>query len=235
MRWNLLALALAGWQGQAAATAIPMREAAKFSDKMSCTIDGAATFSASGAQVRITRLGAVEGPAVLSFGLGMTAASNGQTHEIDTGAIELPAKEGHYQFPRPGQDGAWSSVYRIRNGANAVVEDYTGKAWWQFYGVAAQGAQARLMLDIDRLNELELGRRYGRPLRFNMSGQFRFNAAWAAGVDGKLAQACRAATPWSIPAAAPAVDARRDPAACGVRQHLVECAFEVYLELPYRR
>lgn len=219
MAWAAAALALGGLHGLASATSVPMPEEPIFSDKMSCTIDGATTFSASGAQVNIKRLSATEGRVVMSLGLGMTVASNGQTHEIATGAFELPAEEGSYRFPKAGSAGAWSSVYRIRDGEQRLVEDYTGSAWWQLHGGAGPGQepepepgpepgpepQASLMLDITELEILRMARRPERTMRFNVGGTFRFNAARAGSVKG---------------APPPA------------REHLIECAFKVYLELP---
>lgn len=232
MGWCMLAAALAGCQEQVAqASANEPKDAAPgAASTMSCIIDGATAFSASGKKVSVASLGST--PGTVSLGLGMHAASIGRAHDISTGLVELPIAPGSYQFPKPGTAGASGGFYRIRNDANETLEDYTGSAYGQFYALAEQDPQARLVLDITRFQTLPAS--VPKTQRISLAGTFRFNAAYAAKADGKLRDACtleaiqRSMTSQGKPGLYP----RFNPELCGAKQHRIECKFDVTQDVP---
>lgn len=228
--WCALAVALGGC-GKHAAQAGDKQAGNKQAgnsgpvNTMSCTIDGATTFSASGEKVSVGSLGG--DAATVSLGLGMHADSIGRTHAISTGLLTVPTAPGSYEFPKPGTPGMSPADYRIRNDANETLEDYTGAGYSQFYALSEQDPQARLVLDITRFDKLPA--KTPNTQRVRLAGTFRFNAAYAPYVNGNLPDACtieaiqRAMTSQGKPGAYP----RFNPALCAAKKHRVECKFDV--------
>lgn len=228
--WCALALALGGCGKQEAQAGSGQAGAGQAGNSgpantMRCTIDGATTFSASGAQVSVASLGGTADK--ISLGLGMHADSIGRTHEMSTGLVALPPAAGKYQFPEPGTRGMSLAQYRIRNADNQTLEDYTGSGYDQFYALGEQDPQARLVLDITRFRKLPAGA--PDTQRVSLAGSFRFNAAYAPYVNGKLPDACttEAITRSMNHIGKPVSYPRFDAGVCGARKHRVECTFDV--------
>ncbi|MFB9241965.1 hypothetical protein IV454_29245 [Massilia antarctica] len=217
----VLAAMLAGCHEQAAQA----RDATGAFNTMSCAIDGAPAFSASGKDVSVASLGSTA--ATVNLGLGMHAASIGRAHAISTGLVELPIAQGSYEFPKPGTAGGSGASYRIKNDANETLEDYTGSAYGQFYALAEQDPQARLVLDITRFQKLPPT--VPKTQRLSIAGSFRFNAAYVAYVKGNLPDACatealmRTMSNIGKPVSYP----RYNPDICGAKRHRIECKFDV--------
>ena len=192
---------------------------------MSCTIDGATTFSASGEQVSVGSLGG--NAATVSLGLGMNADSIGRTHVISTGLLAVAPAPGSYQFPKPGAPGLSPASYDIRDDANEPLENYTGIGYDQFYALSAQDPQARLVLDISRFDKLPASAPNVRRVR--LAGTFRFNAAYAPYVNGNLPDACttEALTRSMSNIGKPVSYPRFDPGVCKARKHRIDCKFDV--------
>lgn len=197
---------------------------------MSCTIDGATAFSASGERVSVASLGG--NATTLSLGLGMHADSIGRTHEISTGLMALPMAPGSYQFPKAGTPGFSPAYYRIRNDQNESLEDFTGSGYSQFYALSEQDPQARLVLDITRFQKLAGS--VANTERVSLAGALRFNAAYAPYVHGNLPDACttEAITRSMRNIGKPVSYPRFDPGVCGARKHSIECKFDVTENLP---
>lgn len=192
---------------------------------MRCSVDGATTFSASGASVSLGSLGGTADKVTL--GLGMHADSIGRTHDMSTGLVAVPMAPGSYQFPEAGTPGMSLAYYRIRNEAGETLEDYTGSGYGQFYALAEQDPQARLVLDITRFQKLPASA--PNTQRVSLAGTFRFNAAYAPYVNGKLPDACttEAITRSINNIGKPVSYPRFAPGLCGARKHRVECAFDL--------
>ncbi|MDM5178292.1 hypothetical protein PO883_13925 [Massilia sp. DJPM01] len=205
------------------------KDAPGAANTMSCIIDGATAFSASGKDVSVASLGTTA--ATANLGLGLHAGSIGRTHAISTGLVELPIAPGSYQFPKPGTPGASGAYYRIKNDANETLEDYTGSAYGQFYALAEQDPQARLVLDITRFQKLPAT--MPTTQRLSIAGTFRFNAAYVAYVKGKLPDACstEALTRSMSNIGKPVSYPRYNPDICGAKRHRVECKFDVTQDL----
>jgi hypothetical protein len=223
--WWLVAVALGGCGKPDARAGDKQAGDNQAANTMSCTVDGAMGFSASGAQVSLASLGG--NAASASLGLGMHADSIGRRHEMSTGLVVLPMAPGSYQFPEPGTPGLSPAYYRIKNEANETLEDYTGSGYAQFYALADQDPQARLVLAITRFEQLPASVAHTR--RVSLAGSFRFNAAYAPYANGKLPDACtmEAITRSMNNIGKPVSYPRFDPGLCGARQHRIECTFDV--------